>query len=79
MEPVLPNGSSVLVDLAARAWEPGQVIALNGGDGMLIRRAGQDDTGRRLMMTDNPDWPDLLLPEGAKVVGRVRCLASWLE
>lgn len=49
---------------------------------MIERRAGSDRGGQRLMVNDNPAWPDALLPAGAEIVGQVVwCVLSalWIE
>ena len=46
--------------------------------GVALTRAGRDGDGRRVMVSDNLDWPDVLLPAGAEIVGRALCVSRGL-
>ena len=52
---------------------------MRAGDGLVVARAAYCSQGQRLMVKDNPAWPDVLLPEGAQIVGRVRSVARPLD
>ena len=45
---------------------------------MIVTRAGHDGAGRRMMVSDNPDWPNTPLPAGAEIVGRALCVARGM-
>ena len=75
MEPTLPAGGAVMVDPARTAWEPPAIVAVETGVGAIVARAGTDAVGRRILVHDNPAWPDLPVPVGARIIGRVCCLA----
>ena len=78
MEPTLPDGCSILVDRASVEWKPPHILLLRTGEGLVVKRAA-DEAGARIMQSDNPDWPDAPLPEGAKIIGRVRWMGYGLE
>ena len=75
MEPTLPAGGAVMVDPARTAWEPPAIVAVETVDGAIVARAGTDAAGRRILVHDNPAWSDLPVPAGARIIGRVCCLA----
>ena len=79
MAPTLPNGSSVLVDLDRREWQPRSIVALRIDGCVIARRAGADRDGGRVLAHDNPAWPDRPLPAGAEVVGQVVCLERGVD
>ena len=79
MAPTLPPGSTILVDLTCREWRPPDLVAVRAGDGLVVARAAYCSQGQRLMVKDNPAWPDVLLPEGAQIVGCVRSVARPLD
>ena len=80
LEPSVPHRSVVMiVPRRRREWEPGAIYALRIGKRTIVRRAALDERGGRLMACDNPDWPDLPLPEGARIIGRACCFVRPLE
>ena len=78
MEPTLPDGCSILVDLSSVEWEPPHILLLRTCEGLVVKRAA-DEAGARIMQSDNPDWPDAPLPEDAEIIGRVRWMGCGLE
>lgn len=75
MEPTLAAGAAVMVDPAFTVWEPRRIFAIETAAGMVVARAAHDAAGRPVLAHDNPAWPDLPWPAGARIVGRVCCLS----
>ena len=78
MAPRVPRGATILVDRSRREWAEPEIVAVRIEGSVITVRAAHDTAGRRLMVTDNPDWPDVPLPEGAEIVGRALCVARAL-
>ena len=79
MGPGIPDGCSVLVDLASRDLQDGQVYVLRVAEGLVVKRVRLEPTGWRLD-SDNAEWnpgadPVVLVP-GDVVVGRVRSVIT---
>ena len=79
MEPTLPNGCYILVDCASIDWQPPRIMAVRIGASVIARRAAIGDDGRRLMVSDHPDWPVVPLPASSEVIGEVRWASFWLN
>lgn len=79
MAPTLPDGCSILVDRSSRDWEPPRLLLLRTDEGLVVKRAAEDETGARIMRSDNPAWPNAPLPEGAEIIGRVRWVGCWID
>ena len=75
MEPILPDGSSVLVDRQRREPQEGRIYVLRTEEGLVVKRLGLDDTGRWEMLSDNPDWEPRLMLYGTDIIGEVRWAA----
>lgn len=75
MAPTVPDDCSILVDRSSREWEPPGILLLCTDEGLVVKRAAEGEAGARVMRSDNPDWPDAPLPEGAAIIGRVRWMA----
>ena len=79
MEPTLPDGCSILVDRSrADDWQPGRIYVLRSDDGLMVKRAGKDSGGRRLLLSDHPSWRAAPWPAGAAAVGQVKWMARSL-
>lgn len=78
MMPTVPRGAYILVDRAARAWQACEIVAVRIESGVIVTRAGHDGAGRRVMVSDNPDWPLVRLPGDAEIVGRALCVARGI-
>ena len=78
MEPTLPDRCSILVDRSSVEWEPPHILLLRTCEGLVVKRAA-DESGARIMRSDNPDRPDAPLPGDAKIIGRVRWMGYGLE
>ena len=73
MAPTLTFGGSALVDRRRRAWRVRSIVAVRIDGAVTMRRADHGKDGRRLMVSDNPAWPTLPLPDGAEILGQVVC------
>ena len=74
MEPTLPYGCSILVDHNRRARRKGRIYVLQTEDGLMVKRAGREESGWQVL-SDNPYWPPASWPEGADIIGEVRWAA----
>lgn len=80
MQPHIPDGCSILVDRASREWIEGRILVIWGEEiGLAVKRAAEDENGARIMISDNPYWPDVPLPAGARIIGRVRWLGYGVD
>ena len=79
MEPTLAAGAAVMVDPAFAEWEPCRIFAVQTAAGTVVARAAHDAAGRPVLVHDNPAWPDLPWPAGARIVGRVCSLSRGEE
>lgn len=79
MEPTLPNGCMVLVNLHATQRKDGKVFVIRQDDELIIKRAADGGSTGWLLVSDNPDkqaWPNVPWPTDASVVGEVRSLSQ---
>ena len=75
MEPTLPDGAAVLVDLDGREPRDRGIFLLRIGDGLPARRLSRDAGGGWALKSDNPDkraWRTVPWPDGARIVGEIR-------
>lgn len=79
MEPTLPEGCSILVDGTRRRWRQGRVFVFLTGDGLIVKRADEDETGKRLLASDHPAWAPIALPGDASILGEVAWTARTLR
>ena len=79
MEPTLPNGSSILVDRSRTAWRLERIYVVRTDDELVVRRAGEAEDGRRLLVSDHRSWGVMTWPVGAALVGEVRWVARTLK
>ena len=77
MEPTLPEGCVILVDHNRRRRLKGHIFVVRKSDGLVVKRAGKDDSDNWLLVSDHPAWePD---PWGeAEVIGEVKWMAREL-
>ena len=78
MEPVLPDGCSILVDHNRRHRRVGHIFVVRGEDGLVVKRAGKGEDGRWLLLSDNPLWKPLPWPGNAEIIGEVKWMARTL-
>ena len=80
MDPTLPGGCSILVDLDRRRRRSGNIFVVRTDDGLIVKRAGKDNRGRWQLLSDNdsPNWPPLPWAADAEVIGEVKWMARTL-
>ena len=78
MEPTLDDGCSILVDRAHRRRRVGRLFVVRTEEGLIAKRAGTDDDGNWLLVSDHPSWPSVPWPKDAPVIGEVRWKAKTL-
>ena len=74
MEPALPEGTSVLVDLSRTVRREDSIYVMRSGNKFIVRRAARDGEGRWLLTSDNRDkdaFPAEPWPEDATIIGEV--------
>ena len=74
MEPTLPHGCSILVDLShgRRRRRVGRIFVLRTEDGLVVKRAGKDTEGNWQIESDNEDWEPVPWSRDAEIIGEVR-------
>ena len=77
MEPTLPHGCSILVDLShgRRRRRVGRIFVLRTEDGLVVKRAGKDAEGNWQIESDNEDWEPVPWANDTEVIGEVRWAA----
>ncbi|AAS95997.1 transcriptional regulator, putative [Nitratidesulfovibrio vulgaris str. Hildenborough] len=78
MEPTIPDGSTVLVNLRDTSIRSGLIYAVRVNDELLVKRLIQEP-GRLLCHSDNPTFGDTVIDgenPNFEVFGRVRWLAK---
>ena len=74
MESTLPNGCSILVDMARKRLRTGRIFVVRSEYGLLVKRAVRD--GRKwILESEHSAWEPLPWPRGAEVIGEVRWMA----
>ena len=76
MEPTLPDGCSILLDKTRIQRGAKRIYAVTTSDGLVVKRAGKDETGDWVLRSDHPAWEDALWPDDAEMIGEVRW-AGW--
>ena len=76
MEPTLPAGCVILLDLNRTTILDGHIYVVRSEDGLIVKRAGKTERGRWLMVSDHPDWEPVTWPQNAVVRGEVKWMAS---
>ena len=81
MEPTLPDGSLILVDLATEHPKSNKIFVIRTGDELIVKRLIKDTKMGWLLESDHPQrslWPTQLWPNDAEIVGEVRWVARNL-
>ena len=81
MEPTLPNGSAVLVNLRSKHRQDGKVFVIRIGDDLVVKRIVLDPEAGWLLVSDNPDkrtWVTRPWPQDAEIVGEIKWVARSL-
>ena len=76
MEPTLPDGCSILVDLQGKEFRDGAVFVARTSDGVAARRAAKLTDGRQLVSDDGQSAP--VRWQSAGVIGEVRWVGRTL-
>ena len=76
MEPRLPDGCSILVDLQRKEFRDAAVFVASTGDGIVARRAAEFSDGRQLVSDDGQSAPARW--QGSSVLGEVRWIGRTL-
>ena len=76
MEPTLPDGCSILVDIQGKEFRDAAVFVASAGDGIVARRAAEFSDGRQLVSDDGQSAPARW--QGSSVIGEVRRIARTL-
>ena len=81
MEPTLPDGLLILVDLATEHPKSNKIFVIRTGDELIVKRLIKDTKMGWLLESDHPQrslWPTQLWPNDAEIVGEVRWVARNL-
>ncbi len=77
MEPTLPDGCSILVDLShgRRRRRVGRIFVLRTEDGLVVKRVGKDTEGNWQIESEHPAWPPVPWSDTTEIIGEVRWAA----
>ena len=81
MEPTLPNGSLILVDLATEHPKSGRIFVIRTGNGLTVKRLSNNSKVGWMLESDHPQrslWPTQPWPEDGEIVGEVRWVGRSL-
>ena len=74
MEPRLPEDCMILLDRNRKRRLKGHIFVVRKSDGLMVKRAGKDDSGNWLLVSDHPAWESEPWGE-AEVIGEVEWMA----
>ena len=77
MEPTLPDGASILVDMGQQEPRDGKIFVVRVEDEIVVKRLMRHPDAGWLLKSDNPNkqaWPTRPWPDEAKIVGEVKWL-----
>ncbi len=77
MEPVLPDGCSILVDRTNRRRRAGHIYVLRTADGVVVKRL-ERESGDWLLISEHPAWAPIPWPDETEMIGMVRWVARTL-
>ena len=74
MEPILPSGCSILVDLShgRRRRRVGRIFVMRTEDGLVVKRVGRDEEGNWQIESEHPAWPPVPWSRDTQIIGEVR-------
>ena len=81
MEPTLPDGSAILINLASKVRRDGQIFVIRIGDDLVVKRTVMDREAGWLLVSDNRNkrtWATRPWPDEAQVIGEVKWVARSL-
>lgn len=79
MEPTLVDGAKILINRLRRDWRKDSIYVVRTSDGLVVKRAGEDESGLRFLISDHPAWDAVSLPADAEVIGEVVWTARTLD
>ena len=77
MEPTLPDGTSILVNMGQQEPRDGKIFVIRIEDEIVVKRLIRDPDAGWLLKSDNRNkrtWPTRPWPDEAKIVGEVKWL-----
>ena len=77
MEPTLPDGASILVDMGQQEPRDGRIFVIRIEDEIVVKRLIHDPEAGWLLQSDNRNkraWPTVPWPDEARIVGEVKWL-----
>ena len=77
MEPTLPDGASILVNLEQQERHDGWMFVLRIGDAIVVKRLIRNAEAGWLLQSDNPNrkaWPTQPCLAEVRIVGEVKWL-----
>ena len=77
MEPALPDGSKILVHLGSHHRKLGQIYVVRTSEGLVVKRAGKDNVGAWLLVSDHSNWKPIAWGD-SEVVGEVKWVGKTL-
>ncbi len=77
MEPLLPDGCSILVDRSRRRRRAGRIYVLRTGEGIVVKRLRRASNGW-LLASEHPAWPPVEWTAETELVGEVRWMSRTL-
>ena len=77
MEPTLPDGCSILVDMTRKRLRSGRIFLVRGEDGITVKRAVRKKN-RWLLESEHPAWEPIHWSSEAEVLGEVVWMARTL-
>ena len=74
MEPTLPDGCAILVDRSQsrRRRREGRIYVMQTEDGLVVKRAGQDEEGNWQIVSDHDKWTPLPWSADIEIIAEVR-------
>ena len=75
MEPTLPDGCRILVDLRRRRLVNDGIFLVQTDNGLVAKRAGRGGGGAWLLLSDDPSWNPKPWPSDSEIVGQV----VWMD
>ena len=75
MEPTLPDGASILVNMGQQEPRDGKIFVVRIEDEIVVKRLIRNPDAGWLLQSDNRNkraWPTRPCPDGAQIVGEVR-------
>ena len=81
MEPTLPDGCAILIDLSSKNRMDGKIFVIRIGDELVVKRTVLDPDAGWLLVSDNRNkrmWATRPWPEDAQIIGEVKWLGRSL-